>query len=183
MSWDNNEAVDWEELNSIIAMMPKTETAADLRLWVYTGVQRIVADGAEVQNDEFSLSAYGYATKFQRYEDDRLIPAVLYVARYIDAATASLSSFLISSSAPRPSAKVILRSYKAGTNEDDMETPAAMEIILLGARPYLQAFVNASPTGMPAEILGFSYLKMTINTRSQLTTGQNAAVRSCEFSW
>jgi hypothetical protein len=183
MSWDTNEAVDWEELYSIIALLPRVETGADLRLWVYTGAQRIAGDGADQLDDEFCLSAYGYVSKIQRYDDGRLIPSVVYVARYVDAATASLSSFLSHSSAPRPSAKVVLKSYKAGTQVVGMENQASLELELLGARPYMQAFISASPNGMPAELLAFTYSKMTINTRSQLTTGQNGATRSCEITW
>jgi type VI protein secretion system component Hcp len=182
MSWDSDPTVDWEELQSIVQALPRVETSLDFGLWVDTGAQLIMGDGADKSDDEWRLSAYGYLIKNQFLKASKEVQnSAVIVARYVDAATASLSSFLNNGRSGRPNAKVTLKCFKAGTQVDGAETPASLELELEGARLVMQAIIGASPNGMPAEILAFTYTKLTINTRSQLTSGINGAVRTCQF--
>jgi hypothetical protein len=183
MTWNSDGVVDWDELHSLSETLPQLETSMDVGLWVDTGGQRITGDGADEFADKYCLSAYGYSFKNQYVTIDRDIrKSPLIVARYVDAATASLSSFLNSAGAARSNARVILKCFKAGSHVQGGEATASMELELTGARLILQAITCSSPTGMPAEILGFTYATMMLSTRSQLTSGINGATRSCEFS-
>jgi hypothetical protein len=183
MAWNNEEWIDPEELGSLLKLMPTSSGLMDLEL-------SIKIDGSFIQGESKSkhggsdvLALFGYYFKSQLlHSTGNLHCASFWIIRDVDAATASLTSAMVASSGKK-NAKLMdveLRAFKSGGPKvlGEVVRPTLcfkMERTLIG----FQAFHTNSPSGIPSEVVGFSFARMTIETTPQLESGLMGATRTC----
>jgi hypothetical protein len=182
MSWDTREAIDWDEMGTLLRLFPSVKVVSDIRLFASSNKNPIRGDGVGIEGDDECLHAIGYAWKNQVLgtASSKLQSSTFWILRNVDSATASFSSFLSNSSTSGQwkSGWVILEIHKAGGgNIVGAKKPQPLvKFELSDACCIFQGFVTCSDTGVPMEILGFSFSSV-----EKSTTGQMGKVRVCRI--
>lgn len=102
----------------------------------------------------------------------------LVVVRQLDAATASLASLAYN----RSLLKVCISAFRAGGDPSAADTQPMFEIELQDAQLTGQFLTSGGPLSTLAEILVFSYRRITQRSAPQQASGARGAVRECEMT-
>lgn len=184
MAWNDDGTIDADELLSIIKLFPSGSTQMDIELSVKLEGNAILGEGIGTSGENV-LSAFGYHFKVQLIQkmDNVIAPMALWVARNLDAASASLTSALKAcGGGSKKTLEVELRVFRAGGVNVVGLIPRPLVVFRLSqARLSFQSFVTNSPAGLPTEILAFQYKGIVIETTPQMASGIAGATRSCSL--
>jgi type VI protein secretion system component Hcp len=186
MSFDREEAIDPDELGAVLKLFPDGATQMDMELNVELDGSDIEGEGFGTSGDK-TLAISGYFWKAQMFGDDgyKVIPGSLWISRNLDVASASLTSALKACSGNAKKRMCVeLKVFRAGgTNLVGIVAKPVICFKLSNARIAFQAFLTNSPTGLPTEVLAFSFETIQIETAPQMASGIIGAVRVCQLTW
>ncbi len=125
----------------------------------------------------------GYAVQTARRNISGAIGAAavsssLTIVRRSDAATATLASLL---STNNNKLTLTLSIYRAG-GDTSRNTDPMIQFLYEGARIAEMLMLTGGATGMPCEVIRFSFRQLTIESAPQTGTGARGAVRTSTFS-
>ncbi len=184
MSWDSNATIDWDELGSIIRLLPSAPTAMDIQM-VFTSPKGAI-EGEGVGENKYLLPIFGYAFKAQRKGatvDSSIVAAhAFWVIRNVDAASASLMSVMLKPGGKDKFSSVSVYVFKSGDQVAGMERQPMIEFNLGNAVIAFHSIVTAGNSGTPVEVLSLSFDDIEVNTAPQQDSGLRGALRSAKFN-
>jgi hypothetical protein len=182
MSWDNNVNIDWDELDSVLKLMPSGPTAMDIHMTFSTSRAAIEGEG----NDPTLIPILGYAFKAQRLTSGNtpqsITPSPLWIVRNADSATASFLSAMITPGSGNSYADIRVKVFRSGEVLTGASANPMIQFIVTNGAIGFHSIVTCGTSGSPLEVMAIGYREIEICTAPQMASGIRGAVRSARFS-
>jgi hypothetical protein len=181
MSYEHTAQLDPEDCLRLLALA-SNQASADLAMTVISRNNQVDGESSRSFNNHPRLDIEGFYNGFAYQSSSQrggrgIASSLLFVLRQCDAATASLSSILVSRD---QDVTVRISVYRAGGDSGHALEPS-LEFEATGAMLTQQTFFTGHPSGKPAEIVAFAYRRFEIRSAPQDGAGQRGAVRTCSF--
>jgi type VI protein secretion system component Hcp len=181
MSWDSNAVVDWDELGSVLKVMPSEPTSMDVHMTFTTPAAPIDSEAGDSL-----LPVIGYAFRAQREHRSAgvqaVVPQAIWVTRNVDAATASFISAMLNPGRGNRYGEAVIKVFKAGGDLVGVTPLPLIEFKLIDAAIVFHSIITPSSSSSPLEVMAIVYRQLEISTAVQQASGIRGAVRTVQLS-
>jgi type VI protein secretion system component Hcp len=184
MSWDSNAVIDWDELGSLLKLMPSEPTSMDVHMTFST--PRAPVESEAEGDARFELPIIGYVFRAQREQRSAgvqtVVPQAIWVTRNVDASTASLISAMMNPGSGNRYGEAVIQAFKSGVDLTGRAPSPMIEFRLTDAAIVYHSIITPGASSSPIEVLGIVYRQLQISTAPQQASGLRGAVRTVQLN-